>query len=59
MNKHNVPSDKRDAEIHLKARRTALLELDEQFEALGLDVDAKVLKVMISDIEEINKLLEA
>ena len=57
MDIHRLSNDKRDATLQLNARKWALLELDEQFEALGLDVNASILNVMIKDIEEINRLL--
>lgn len=57
MNTNRISGDKHEATTQLKARKWALLELDEQFEALGLDVPAKILNVMIKDIEEINELL--
>ena len=57
MNKNRISNDKYEATIQLKARKWALLELDEKFEALGIDLSAKALNVIIKDIEEINELL--
>ena len=57
MNIHNVPNDKRDAEIHLKARKLAILELQAGMEVVGIDVPVEILGAMYNDIEEINELL--
>ncbi len=59
MNIYNVPDDKRDREIHLKARRTALGELVVNIESDGIDISPAVLGAIYNDIEDINKMLEA
>lgn len=57
MNIANIPNDKHEAEIHLKARRLAILELFEIFEVNNIDTNAYVLGAMHNEIEEVNELL--
>ena len=58
MDLNNISYDKTHAEIQLKARKQAILELMEQFEELGLDVCPAALGAMFNDIECIDRLLE-
>ena len=56
MNKYNIPDDKHDAEIHLKAMKEIILELFEKYECNG--IAASIVGVMHNELlEEINKLL--
>ena len=57
MNIANIPNDKRDAEIHLKARKLAIEELILSLEECGINMSAEALGAMYNDIEEINELL--
>ena len=59
MNIYNVPDDKRDREIHLKARKWALLELEQSLEEFDIPVSVAILGQVHNDIEDINKILEA
>ena len=53
----NIPQDKRDATIYLKARKDALIELNAVFDALGIDTMIHVLGTMHNEVERINELL--
>ncbi len=53
----NIPSDKRDATIYLKARKDALIELNAMFEANDIETTAHILGTMLNEIERINELL--
>lgn len=57
MNTNNISYDKAHAEIQLKARKQAILDLLEQFEELELDVCPAALGTMFNDIEQIDRLL--
>ena len=57
MNKHNIPNDKRDAEIHINARIIHLNEMIESLNDCGIDISPPVLGAMYNDIEELNRLL--
>lgn len=58
LNRFNIPNDQRDAVIHLKARKWAIIDLEAALEEHGIPVSCAVLGQMSNDIEEINKLLE-
>lgn len=57
MDVNNISYDKTHAEIQLKARKLAILELMEQFEELELNVCPAALGAMFNDIDKIDELL--
>ena len=57
MIESNIPNDKRDATIYLKARKDALIELNAMFEDNDIETTAHILGAMLNEIERINELL--
>ena len=53
----NIPNDKRDATIYLKARKDALLELSALFDYEGIDTGMHITGTMHNEVERINELL--
>ncbi len=53
----NIPQDKRDATLYLKARKDALIELNEVFRVLGIETTAHITGTIYNEVEQINELL--
>jgi len=57
MIESNIPNDKRDATLYLKARKDALIELNAMFEDNDIETTAHITGTMLNEIERINELL--
>ena len=57
MNVHNIPQDKKEAEIHLLAVKQTLLELMSEFGCQYTTVN-NVCGTLHSELEQVNALLE-
>ena len=53
----NIPNDKHDAAIYLKARKDALIELNALFDIDEVETIVHVLGTMHNEVERINELL--
>ena len=59
MNKFMISNNTRDAHIQLKAMEQAILDLFIHCEENDIDLSVAVVGYMHSEIQEINKMLEA
>ena len=57
INPYNIPNDNRDAEIHLKGMKEALLALFGEIESDCIEVECSVTGKIHSAVDDINKLL--
>ena len=57
MNISNIPNDKRDEEIYLKAYRNAIRELNASFEESGIYKMTNVIITMNNEVWQVNELL--
>ena len=57
MNKANIPNDKRDAELYLKASKDALNDVLDTFLASDVAIVSFVIGTIYNDIEDIDKIL--
>lgn len=58
MNIANIPNDKHEAEIHLRARKSAILELSGMFIENNIETTPQILGAMLNEIELIDRCLE-
>ena len=53
----NIPQDKRDATLYLKARKDALIELNAMFIEHSIETSVYIIGTMMNEVERINELL--
>ena len=56
MIKANIPNDKRDATLYLKAYKNAIIELSATFDANGIETSPHINGTMHNLVELINEL---